>query len=115
LPPGTDVKRHWSGKANLQEAVKALRGDAVYATLYRHTSSISHASDFAAHIEVDPTSGELTYGIEPQVRGFEAPSYAARQLLWFAANRVNERLGLPFAAALAPHKLTRADVQTGCK
>lgn len=115
VPPGTDVKRHWSGKPNLREAMKALRGDAMYSTLYRHTSSISHASDFGAHFEVDPTSGEYVWQLEPQVRGFEAPSYAARELLWQAANRIDQRLGLGFSAALAPHKLTRADVQKGQK
>jgi hypothetical protein len=111
LPAGTDVKRHWSGKPNLQEAVKALRGDAMYATLYRHTSSISHASDFGAQFEVDPTTGDPVLEIEPTVKGLEAPSYAARELLWNAANRTDQRLGLGFSAALAPHKLTRADVQ----
>jgi len=115
IPPGTDVKRHWSGKRTLREAMKALRGDAMYATLYRHTSSISHASDFGAHFEVDLTSGEYVWQLEPQVRGFETPSYAARELLWQAANRIDQRLGLGFSASLAPHKLTRADVQKGQK
>lgn len=115
LPLGTDVKRHWSGKANLQEAVKALRGDVMYASLYRFTSSISHASDFGAHFEADPASDDLLWEIEPQVRGFEAPSYAARELLWNAANRIDQRLGLGYAATLAPHKLTRSDIQKGHK
>lgn len=115
LPPGTDVKRHWSGKANLQEAVKALRGDVMYATLYRFTSSISHAADFGAQFEVDPASDDLIWEIEPQVLGFEAPSYAARELFWNAANRIDQRLGLGYAATLAPHKLTRSDVQKGQK
>ena len=95
--------------------MKELRGDAMYATLYRHTSSISHASDFGAHFEVDLTSGEYVWQLEPQVRGFETPSYAARELLWQAANRIDQRLGLGFSASLAPHKLTRADVQKGQK
>lgn len=113
LPAGTDVTRHWSGKRNLQQAMQALRGDVMYATLYRHTSSISHASDFGAHFEAEPASGEFVWQLEPQVRGFEAPSYAARELLWAAANRIDERLGLGFAATLAPHKLMRADVEKG--
>ena len=115
LPAGTDVRRHWSGKANLQEAVKALRGAAMYATLYRFTSSISHASDFGIQFEIDPTTGDPLWKIEPTVTGFEAPSYAARQLLWSAANRIDQRLGLGFSAALAPYKLTRTDVQQGQK
>ena len=93
--------------------MQALRGDVMYATLYRHTSSISHASDFGAHFEAEPASGEFVWQLEPQVRGFEAASYAARELLWAAANRIDERLGLGFAATLAPHRLTRADVEKG--
>jgi hypothetical protein len=34
LPAGTDFKHHWSGRRTLQEAMKALRGDVLYATLY---------------------------------------------------------------------------------
>jgi Family of unknown function (DUF5677) len=118
LPAGTDVSRHWSGKPNLREAFKALRANATYATLYRYTSSISHASDFGVHFEVDPTTEDLVWEIEPTAKGLEAPSYTARQLLWNAANRIDQRLGLGFSSALAPHKLTKAeltkaDVQKG--
>jgi hypothetical protein len=115
LPPGTDVKRHWSGRANLFEAVKALRGDVMYASLYRHTSSVAHASDFGAQFEVDPASGDLVWEVEPTVEGFEAPSYAARELLWGTAHRIDERLGLGFGAHLSAHKLSKADVQQGLK
>jgi hypothetical protein len=111
LPRGTNFKRHWSGKANLQDAVKALHWEVMYASLYRFTSSISHASDFGAHFEVDPASDDLLWEIEPRVRGFETPYYAARELLWNAANRIDQRLGLGYAATLAPHKPTRSDVQ----
>jgi hypothetical protein len=105
LPTGTDVKHHWSGKRNLQEAVKALRGDVMYATLYRFTSSITHASDFGAHVEIEQASGDRVWQIEPRSKGFEAPSYAARELLWNAANRIDQRLGLGFTTTLAPHRL----------
>ena len=114
LPHGTDVSRHWSGRRTLQQAMQALRGDVMYATLYRHTSAISHAADFGAQFEVD-SSGELAWEIGPQVRGFEAPSYAARELLWVAASRIDERFVLGFSAMLAPHKLTRVDVKQGQK
>jgi hypothetical protein len=113
LPPGTDFKRHWSGKGNLKEALRSLRGDAMYSTLYRYTSSISHGADFGGHFEWDPSTDDFVWQIEPTVRGFEAPTYAARQLLWMAAHRIDERLGLGFAAQLAPHKLTRAQVVAG--
>ena len=113
LPTGTDVKHHWSGKRSLQEAVRALRADAMYATLYRFTSSISHASDFGAHCEIESASGDWIWEIEPRVQGFEVPSYTARELLWNLASRIDARIGLGFSATLAPHKLTRADVQKG--
>lgn len=104
LPTGTDFKHHWSGKPNLREAMKALSLEKLYATLYRFTSPIAHASDFFGHVQIDPASGDRTWEIEPTNKGFKAPSYMARQLLWGAANRIDQRLGLGFSAALAPHK-----------
>lgn len=115
LPPGTNVKKHWSGKASLQEAVIALKGNAMYATLYRHTSSISHGSDFGNQVEFDPATGHMIWQIEPTVDGFEAPTYAARELLLNAATRIDDRLGLGFASRLAWHKLTRKGVNEGLK
>jgi hypothetical protein len=112
LPRGTDVKSHWSGTRSLQQAMKRLKSDRTYATLYRYTSSISHVSDFGAHFASDE-DGEVVWEIEPQVDGFEAPSYAARELLWVAANRIDEKFGLGFAAALAPFRLTRDQVKAG--
>jgi hypothetical protein len=111
LPKGTEVKRHWSGMASFQDAVKALHWEEMYASWYRSTSSILHASDFGAHFEVDPATDDLLWEIEPLVRGFETPSYAARELLWYAANCIDRRLGLGYSAILAPHKPTRSDVQ----
>jgi hypothetical protein len=111
LPAGTDFKHHWSGKGNLQEAVKALRGDAIYATLYRFTSSMTHASDFAAHVEIESMSGEPVWQLESRARGFDAPSYAARELLWHAATRIDQRLGLGFSASLAPHKVQKPETK----
>jgi hypothetical protein len=111
LPAGTDVKHHWSGKRNLLEVMRALRGDVLYATLYRFTSSISHAADFGAHIEIDSASAGPIWQIEPRAKGFEAPSYAARELLWHVANRIDARLGLGFSKTLAPHKLSRVNVR----
>lgn len=42
-------------------------------------------------------------------------SYAARELLWAASSRIDDRLGLGFSATLAPHKLTRMDIEKGHK
>ena len=110
LPAGTNYEKHWSGKGSFQEAVKSLRADPLYAVLYRHTSSISHVSDVGLHFESDPATGALVWQIAPRERGFEGPSYVSRELLWMLANRINERLGLGFAATLAPHKLKKADL-----
>jgi hypothetical protein len=115
LPGGVDVKRHWSGKANLREAVLALRGDVAYATLYRYTSSISHGSDFGNQFQSDPVTGEPIWELEPTVDGFEAAIYAARELLLNAALRIDKRMGLGFAQRLEWHKLTRRDIQAGLK
>jgi hypothetical protein len=113
LPAGTDVKHHWSGKRSLREAVKALRHDVMYASLYRFTSSSSHASDFGAHFQLLPTNEDFVWQIGPSARGFEVASYAARELFWMAANRIDQRLGLGFSETLGPHKLTRADIESG--
>src|SRR6266498_3368779 len=107
LPAGTDFTRHWSGKPNFQEAVRALRADTAYSTLYRFASSMAHASDVAAHFEVDDATGNLCHNLKPRVRGFEAPSYAARELLWNSAAAINKRFGLTFSALLAPHTVTK--------
>lgn len=107
LPVGTDFKHHWSGKANFWEAAKAIRAEAIYATVFRFASAKAHATDFAGHVEVDQASGDLIYQIDPSSKGFAAPSHASRGLLWGAANRIDQRLGLGFATALASHKVTR--------
>jgi hypothetical protein len=113
LPAGINLKRHWSGLGSIQEAMGQMRGgDAMYATLYRHTSAISHASDFGGHFSVDQ-SGELVWKLFPQVEGFEAPSYVARQLLLLAAQRIDKKFGLGYTAALAPFELTRAEINAG--
>jgi hypothetical protein len=115
LPPGTDVKHHWSGRRNLLEAMRALRGDVLYATLYRFTSAISHAADSGAHLEINSASADPVWQMEPRAKGFEPPSYMARELLWHMANRIDARLGLGFSATLAPHRLARAGVREGQK
>jgi hypothetical protein len=107
LPAGVDVSRHWSGKRSLQQAMQALRGDVMYATLFRHTSSASHASDFAAHVEFDSAGGmifKLAPVADDDVIG---RSGVAREVFWIAANRINERFKLGFDGALAPHKVGR--------
>jgi Family of unknown function (DUF5677) len=107
LPAGVDVRSHWSGKASLQHAMRALRGDVMYATLFRHTSSASHASDFAAHVEFDP-AGNMIFKLAPVADDdVIGRGGVAREVLWIAANRINERFKLGFDAALAPHKVGR--------
>jgi len=102
FPETIDVTRHWSGTGSLEGALTALGDETTYAVSFRFTSAISHATDFGAHFESDGDSDEVIWQIEPRVRGFEAPSYAARELLWKAAHRIDERLGLGFDEKLAP-------------
>ena len=75
-------------------------------------SVITYASEFGAHFVLDEEGG-MVWEIEPKVEGFEASSYAARGLLWAAANRIDEKCGLGYAAALAPLKLTPSQVKAG--
>jgi hypothetical protein len=103
LPAGTDFQRHWSGKASFLEAVKAVHAEAIYATVFRFASAKTHVTDFAGHVEIERASGDLIYQIDPCSKGFEAPSHASRALLWAAASRIDQRLGLGFVTALAPH------------
>jgi hypothetical protein len=110
LPAGASFEGHWSGKGGFRQAVEALRADPLHAVLYRHTSAISHVSDVGLHFEQDPETGELIWQVPPRLEGFEGPSYVSRELLWMLANRIDERLGLGFKAALAPHKITKADL-----
>jgi hypothetical protein len=45
-----------------------LRGDVMYATLYRFTSGATHASDFGAHVEIDQGSDDRIWQIEPSAQ-----------------------------------------------
>jgi hypothetical protein len=109
--PGIEVTRHWSGKPNLYEAMKTLRGGRVmYAMVFRHTSSFTHGSDFGAHV-TPADDDDVVYEIEPRVEGFDGPTYTARQLLWLAASRIDERFGLGFEKRLARQKLTRQQIE----
>jgi hypothetical protein len=113
LPRGTNFKQHWSGLRNFREAAAAVKADVRYASLYRFASSGIHGADFGAQFSPDKLTGELVWEIDPTVRGFEAPSYAARELLWSAAHEVDAKLGLGFHGALAPHRLSKKDVERG--
>jgi hypothetical protein len=115
LPQGTDAKRHWSGLSGLKAVLKALGDETTYATGFRFGSSMIHVTDFGAHFEPDGDSGDVVFQPEGRVRGFGAPSYAARQLLWRAADRINDRFGLGFEAKLGPFHLTDEDVKAGKK
>lgn len=115
LPPGTDVKRQWSGKSSLQEAVRALRGDVMYATLYRFTSSISHAADFGAHFEVDPSSDDLIWRSSHKWAASKHHPTPRASCSGTRLIALTKRLRLGYAGALTPHKLTRSDVRKGQK
>ncbi len=114
LPEETDVTRHWSGLSGMEAVLKSLDDEVTYASAFRFSSAIIHGNDFGAHFEVDgDDDDDLVWQIEPRVRGFEAPTYAARQMLWKAADRINDRFGLGFEARLAPFQLSDADVAEG--
>jgi hypothetical protein len=80
---------------------------------YRYTSAIAHASDTGAHVDFDSGDDEGVFQLHPTVDGFEAPTYAARELMWHMASRINDRLGLGFDPTLAPLKLTKGDIKSG--
>jgi hypothetical protein len=118
LPKGTNVTRHWSGLSGMNAVLKSLGDEVTYATSFRFSSAIIHGNDFGAHFEVNGSAAgfeDLVWQIEPRVRGFEAPTYAARQLLWRVAARINDRFGLGFEAKLAPFQLSDEAVQGGKK
>lgn len=110
LPSGMNFEKHWSGKGGLQQTVTALKADSLYSVLFRHTSSISHASDVGLHFEPHPATGEPIWQIAPRAEGVLNASLVARELLWMLANRIDERLGLGFSSTLARHRLRKADV-----
>jgi len=107
LPTGYDFRNHWSGKGSLQNALKSLRADSVYSVLYRHTSSIAHASDVGLHFVNDANTGTLIWQIQPRSRGVLPVILVSTELLWVLASRINERLGLGFDSSLLQHKVTR--------
>lgn len=112
LGPTIDVTRHWSGKPNLYEAMKTIKGGRVlYAMVFRHASSFTHGSDFGAHVTPQGSGDDMIFELEPRLDGFDLVTYTARQLLWIAANRIDERCGLGFAKKLARHKITRQQLE----
>ena len=104
FPATIDVKRHWSGLSNLEAAVKAVRGQGMYALFYRHTSSFAHVADFRDHIDVSEETGTIIYKLEPSLDHIDGQIVISRLMLWLIAARINERLGLGFDATLNPHK-----------
>lgn len=108
LPPGTDYRRHWSGTGGLEQAIKALKADALYSVLYRYLCTIAHANDLGLHFEQN-ADGEFVWQIAPRFETVLAPSFMARELMWVLASRVDTKLGLGFKTALVVHKVTKAE------
>jgi len=92
----------------MKDAMKALKHDQAYAVLFRHTSSIMHASDAAGHMEFTPGSDEPIFQIYPRLEGIDGPSFVARELFWVLARQIDRKLGLGFRTVLMPHKMTKA-------
>lgn len=106
FPAGTDIRSHWSGMGSLQNAMKAMRQDRLYSTLYRTMSATVHAADFTNHVSADDATDDLVYQVYPRSDRFAVPSLVSRLLLWSIADRIDDRLGLGFSASLAPHRVT---------
>jgi hypothetical protein len=113
LPPGTDYKSHWSGTGTLQNAMKALRSDIMYATLMRHTSQFVHVSDIGEHVKIE--NNHVVFHVVPTSEAVEGTSAVAREMLWMAANRIDQRLKLGYAGALALHRVKKPTTQNMSK
>jgi hypothetical protein len=110
--PGIAFEAYWSGKGSLFNTMAALKQDVMYQLLFRTTSATSHSSDLGQHFEIDPSTGQMIWQLPPRVDHVMRPSFAARELLWMLANRIDERLGLGFKSSLTPHKLKKSELPT---
>jgi hypothetical protein len=88
----------------LEEAVKDLKGDVSYAIFYRHTSGFAHVADFREHVVYDEVADRIYFKLQPGSEHIDGVASVSRAMLWMAAARINERLGLGFEAALEPHR-----------
>jgi hypothetical protein len=104
LPTNVNAKSHWSGKQSFAEAVKSLRGELTYAVFYRHTSTFAHGADFADHVQYDEATDEVQFKLLPSDDHIVGQARESRAILWAAAQRINDRLGLNFDAILDPHR-----------
>ncbi len=104
------ARKHWSGEASLEAAVKKLKGWRVaYNTVYRGTSSFAHGSDLLEHALFSMDSGSPVFKLLPGDAEVERVIVVARVLLYQILKRMNDRMGLGLAANLEPIKsgLTR--------
>lgn len=101
LPPGIDYKRHWSGKGSLQAALQSMRGDVLYSTLYRASSSTSHGTDSLQHMSYGPGDA-VQFEVSPSSANVPARAAVATELLWLTARRIDERFKLGFSDQLKP-------------
>lgn len=106
LPQTVDFKRHWSGLGSFEAAAKAIGHEKMYATLYRYTSTSTHATDFGAHVDAVSDKEQLLFDITPSLRSVGGISGSAREVLWIVMSRVDQRFRLGYATRLNPHKVT---------
>lgn len=100
LLPGTNTKRHWSGKGSFEEAAGALKGSRIYAVFYRHTSTFTHVTDFRDHVHYDTVTDRLMFKLPPGGDHIDGLIAVSNATLWLIAARINERLGLGCDAVL---------------
>jgi len=105
-----DVKRHWSGKGSLEATAKALRGEVLYATVYRHGSASVHATDFGAYVQANRKSGTLVIALNPSPENVNGVAAVSREILWLTASRIDQRFKFGFDRCLRPLKVKKRDV-----
>lgn len=91
---GVDASYHWSG-GRLESAVKLLREDHSYQTVYRYLSAYTHGADVAGAIEVD-AQGKYVIELMPNEQHCVNAMELSRMVLWIFAARVNRQWGFGF-------------------
>ena len=104
LPSDVNVKSHWSGLGRFEDAVNKIGHQKWYATLYRHTSTTSHASDFGAHVTATSDRKQVLFHPGPSAENVPACSWMAREVLWFLVSGLDDRLQLGHGPALARYR-----------
>ena len=93
------LNRHWSGQS-LEYASSGRDLSRLYQSVFRSTSSSTHASDITSHISSPDTAYEIVVNLAPDGEQVPRTANTARFLLWLAAKRINERFRLGKEASI---------------